>query len=104
MNKVEKNQLAIARERKKEIARKVQAQRLQASGYVRSQLSGLTSVDRLIECDHYMRTGQDLARSHARDAVEKAKKELKAAMPKCHKHVKRISGKTIGVNKVYTDK
>jgi hypothetical protein len=104
MNKVEKQQLVIARERKKEIARKVKAQRLQASGYVRSQLSGLTSPDRLIECDHYMRKGADLARSHARDAVEKAKKELKAAMPKCHKHVKRISGKTIGVQNVYTDK
>lgn len=79
MNKVEKQQLVIARERKKEIARKVQAQRLQASGYVRSQLSGLTSMERLIECDHYMRTGQDLARSNAQSEVEKAKKELKAA-------------------------
>jgi hypothetical protein len=104
MNKVEKQQLVIARERKKEIARKVQAQRLQASGYVRSQLSGLTSMERLIECDHYMRTGQDLARSNARDEVEKAEKRLQAARPTCHKHRKVQNGIVVGVNKVYTDK
>lgn len=79
MNKVQLEALRKARERKAEIARKVKAQHLQSSGYVRSQLSGLTSPDRLIECDHYMRKGADLARSHARDNVEKAKKELKAA-------------------------
>ena len=104
MTKVEKQELAIAMERKNEIARKVQAQKLQASGYVRSQLSGLTSVDRLIECDHLMRTGQDLARSNARAEVEQAQKRLQAARPTCHKHRKVQNGIVVGVNKVYTDK
>jgi tellurite resistance protein len=93
MNKVQAEQLRLARERKREIARKVQAQKLQASGYVRSQLSGLTSPDRLIECDHYMRKGADLARSHARDALEKSKKELKAAQGRKHTLVKWRDGK-----------
>ena len=104
MNKVEKQELEIAMERKNEIARKVQAQKLQASGYVRSQLAGLTCVDRLIDSDHLMRKGMDLARSNAQYEVDRAKKELKAAKPREHKLVKRLDGKTIGVDKVYTDR
>lgn len=104
MTKVEKQELAIAMERKNEIARKVQAQKLQASGYVRSQLAGLTCVDRLIDSDHLMRKGMDLARSNAQYEVDRAKKELKAARPTCHKHRKVQNGIVVGVNKVYTDK
>lgn len=81
-----------AKVRKAEIARKVKAQALQASGYVRSQLSGLTSPDRLIECDHYMLKGKKAEMSHARDEVEKARKELKYAQGEKFKKVTKNGG------------
>jgi hypothetical protein len=93
MNKVEKQQLMIARLRRQEIARKVSAQKMQSSGYVPSQLASLTSQDRLIENDHYMLTGKKAVLAHAKDALERAKKELKSAQGRKHTLVKWRDGK-----------
>lgn len=102
MDKVHRQQLLLAKVRKQEIARKVKAQSLQSSGYVRSQLSGLTSSDRLIECDHYMLKGKAAELSNTRAAYERAKAEAKAKMPVKTRSVKRNEGKTVSVQDVYT--
>jgi hypothetical protein len=60
ISKEQKQELLIARERKKEIARKVNAQKLQASGYVQSQHAILTKETRLINNGHYMKSGGQL--------------------------------------------
>lgn len=97
MDKVARQMLLVAKLHREEISRKVKAQILQASGYVRSQLSGLTSPDRLIECDHYMLKGKQAEMSNARTSLEKAKKELKVAMPEKIKSVKKRDGVTVQV-------
>lgn len=98
--------MRMARQRKKEIARKVEAQRLQASGYVPSQLGKVTSDDRLIACDHFHLKGKAAELYHKREAIKgleaKIREEKRKAEGFSHKYVKRdANGKTVGVDKVY---
>jgi hypothetical protein len=67
--------------RRQEIARKTQAQKLQSSGYVPSQLAKLTRIDRLIECDHYKLTGKAAQIYYAKEQITRLKNEVKKSKP-----------------------
>jgi hypothetical protein len=77
----QKMAILAARARKKEIARKVAAQRLQSSGYIPSQLAGLTGVKRLVEKGHYRLEGKAAEIYRAKEAIERAKEEIRKARP-----------------------
>jgi hypothetical protein len=103
VDKIQKQQLLVAKCRKAEIARKVKAQNLQSSGYVRSQLSGLTSPDRLIECDHYMLKGKAAELSNKREEYSRKVREHKAKTQKL-RHVKKREGVTLSVTEIIKTK
>ncbi len=66
----------MAKIRQAEIARKSQAQKLQSSGYVPSQLGHLTSEQRLIDNGHYMRSSTQLNSDRLKRQIERIKNEI----------------------------
>lgn len=77
MTKLEKQEKLIAKMRQKEIARKVAAQRLQASGYVPSQHQKVTQIDRLVEQGHYRLDGGQAQVYYLKESLKRLKDEAK---------------------------
>jgi hypothetical protein len=97
----EKQALLEAKFRQKEIARKVAAQKVQASGHVPSKLGQMLS-----KSDDFTLKGRELEIYNRKESIrilEGQKREAKRqAEGFSHKYVKRdMNGKTLGVDKVF---
>jgi len=71
----EKQELLIAKLRKEQIARKNQAQKLQSSGALPSQWSGLMSINRMIRCNHLMKSNHQLELDYIKSQTKKVKSD-----------------------------
>ena len=71
ISKEEKQELLVARLRKEQIAKKTQAQKVQSSGAVTSQWAGLMSVNRMIRCNHLMKSNHQLELDYVKSKIKK---------------------------------
>ena len=75
MNKKEKQELLIAKLRQLEIQKKVQSQKVQSSGGVSSQWAGLISTERMIKCNHLMKSNHQLSLDYIKSKTKKIKSD-----------------------------